>query len=121
MAFPFSYEQAEQACRDFCDLIGKPLEVRSDLCEPIAKIVIAPFDELNKWIFLQNLNETNCVDRALSLYQSPYYDVILLARFVDKEGYYYKDLRSYCEAHTIAFDINKYATATDPVIRWKLK
>ena len=118
MEFPFSRKQAERACKDFSTLIGKPLEVRADLCEPIINVVIAPFDELNKWIFLQNLNESDDLAEAMSFYQPSYFDVILLARFPDKEGYYYMDIRSYCRQQGIQFKVENYATVNDPLIRW---
>ena len=117
MRSPFSLKQATLACEDFKYLIGKPLRARADLCEPVIQVLEAPWDELNKWIFIQHLNETNDWDDAISFYSPPYYDVILLAAFKDKDGYFYKDLRSYCEEHRILFNLEKYARPNDPIIK----
>lgn len=115
MRLPFSRKQAEKVCKDFQHLLGKPLDARADLCEPVSQIVIAPLDDLNKWIFIEQLAETNDWEKALSFYKPPYYDVILVARFKDKKGYYYKDLRSYCAEHDLGLTMDKYASPTDPV------
>lgn len=117
MATPLSLIQAKKICQHYHHLRGRPLLARADLREPIVYIVISPHDELNKWIFLQNFSETQDNDRALEFYQPPYYDVLLLAKFRDKNAFYYQDLRSYCADTGIDFNINKFTTCIDPAMK----
>jgi hypothetical protein len=116
---PFSLKQAERICKEFQHLVGKPLHARADLREPILHVVTGPWDDLNKWIFLEHLNETADTDAAMSFYKPPYYDVMLVARLPNDAGYYYVTIRNYCTQNGIRFNIEDYATVNDPVIKWK--
>jgi hypothetical protein len=118
MQLPFSQKQAEKVCKEYKKLIGKPLPARADLSEPITHILIGPWDELNKWIFLEEFNKCKNVETAMEFYKLSVYDIILLARYKDRDEYYYKDLRSYCKEQDIHFEMEKYATLSDPIIKW---
>ncbi len=117
MEQPLSLVQARKICKHYQFLKGRILAARSDLSEPILHVVVAPYDELNKWIFLQNFSECGDSEQALEFYKPPYFDVILIARFKHQEGYYFQDLRTYCTGEEIHFDLESFTTLTDPVLK----
>jgi hypothetical protein len=112
---PFSRRQANLIVRDFEHLVGASIEGQPDFYHPIECIAIAPWDEINKWIFLQFYMDSRDAKEAITHYKNNFFDVILIARFKDKDWVTYRDLRSYCLHNGMTFNLSKYGTPLPPV------
>ena len=74
---PFSLEQAKSICDDFKHLVG---EEYNDTDAAIHYIAVAPYDEENKKIFLENYKAVGKInDDSLIGYYGPFYDVVIIA------------------------------------------
>jgi hypothetical protein len=61
----------------------------------VDKVVVAPYDDINKWIFLHHYRETKHAVHALSFYHVPFYDVILIVQQQKDSTLNYIDLKAY--------------------------
>jgi hypothetical protein len=97
-----SYTMSEAlAIRDiYQHLAGMPYVENGEPKGQITNVVISPFDEINKWVFLQHYMESWNADKALEYYKAPFYDVILIISvpelpiFYVQAAQYVRDLQS---------------------------
>ena len=61
-------------------------------------VAVSPYDDINKWIFLQFYKDYKCPKKALEYYGVPYFDVLLLAQSIGRAGeYLYQSVNSYLQ------------------------
>lgn len=93
---PFSLQQATALCARFRSLAGKRFFDGNDKGNIIECVSIAPFDEINKWMFVQFYAECRCPNKALAYYQYPFYDILVLAaKNPNSKQVHFKDIRQY--------------------------
>ena len=102
---PLTFDQAADLCIEYQHLKGKALLKDATGEHSIDCIAIAPFDDLNKYIFAQFYKEYGCPLQALTYYQYVEYDVLLIAHRYEQKMIY-KDLRTYLT------DLNKEKAVT---------
>ena len=59
-------------------LTNEPYLENGEAKGQIVSVAISPFDEINKWVFLQHFIESRNAEKALEYYHAPFYDVILI-------------------------------------------
>lgn len=85
-------------------LVGSTYAKDNEDIARIIEVAIAPFDDINKWLFLNNYTVTNDVVKALQFYQPPFYDVIAILKPFESDKLSYVDIRTYLQqAGSIAF------------------
>jgi hypothetical protein len=107
---PLTIDQATSICSDFQYLIGRKFS-NKDIFATIACVVVVPYDEVNKYIFL--LEYRNCQDavQALDMYDGASYDVVILGKIQsDKTQYVCKELDTYLSENNILFTIEDYVS-----------
>ncbi len=75
---PFTLQQATNITKDFKYLVGQPFKGDPDVT--IQNILISPFDEENKGVFVQNYRKFGSRPDELDGYVGHFYDVLVLAR-----------------------------------------
>jgi hypothetical protein len=102
---PFTLYEAEVVSQAFQYLAGSRIETDKEV--PIEEIIISPFDDINKWMFLYLYRDYKDARKALSHYNSPFYDVIVTAQPIpNSNSFRYKDIRTYLTENNIPFDLN---------------
>jgi len=104
----FTREQAEMICCHYQSFVGKPYRNDTRTGWDIECIAVAPFDNLNKWLFVYFYEEKDDVESALSFYGSEQYDVILISRVNGEITF--TDIRSYLAVNHIKSDPFYFAT-----------
>ena len=92
---PLSFEEANHICSNFQYLVGKRLNSGRTVSK-IDSVVVAPFDDVNKYIFMLEFRNRRDAPEALKMYDGNDYDVIVIG-VVHGESteYICKDLESY--------------------------
>ena len=104
---PLTLQEAKALCNDFQHLCGKPYS-QSSSWSPVISVVVAPYEDINKWIFSRYYAESRNAINALSFYKEPKYDVLVFSASVSNEKWLtYNDLRSYLAENNIPFDVNQ--------------
>jgi hypothetical protein len=98
----FTRDQAEMICYKYQYLTGKPYSTDKQNSWAIECVTVAPFDNLNKWLFIYTYEETDDPEGALFFYGSDQYDVILISRVNGEITF--TDIRSYMAANHIKTD-----------------
>lgn len=87
MTIPFTYEQAEEICEDFEDLVDTELVIKADT--PVKCVVdqvcIMPFDEADKAVFMEAYHASGNPLQALSTYGGDEFDVVIIAANIKNE------------------------------------
>lgn len=93
---PFTLLQAKNIADRYQYLVGQPYgeDGNSPL---ISCVAVAPFDELNKWIYINFYADERDPQKALKYYYYPYYDVLVIAPSSECPGYSYKNIRDYLQ------------------------
>lgn len=106
---PLTLLQAEKLSQDFQHLKGQVFSNEYALAATIESVAIAPYDDINKYIFVLAYREHNDPEEALKLYKGPLFDVLILGRLVsDRVQVVYRDLASYLLENNIPFDMQVY-------------
>jgi hypothetical protein len=74
----FTKPQARRLREAYSYLEGQELALNDRTGGRIETVAVAPYDEINKWIFMQYYQESRDCEKALDFYEAPYYDVILI-------------------------------------------
>jgi hypothetical protein len=101
----FSYAQACAVCKDYLHLQGEPL----DDVHQILMVAVAPYSRILQWHFVQELmrNEWNRKQTQLNN-PSGQYEVLLIAKSENEQGFLTHPLRNYVVAKNIPFDESRY-------------
>lgn len=78
-----SLREAKKLCAAYQHLVGKEVHGGAGR-SVIESVAVVPFDDINKWIFLEYFIEHKDVSKAMDFYKVPYYDVALIVR--DKQN-----------------------------------
>lgn len=76
-----NWTEARRLCDRYQYLTGR------ELGRPwgkVHKVVVSPWDEINKHIFFQQYKRTFCEVAALSFYQVPFFDVSIILKEEDR-------------------------------------
>jgi hypothetical protein len=106
-----TFEQATAITNHYQHLKGKELCVSGKGCGIIENIVVAPFDDINKFIFLRDLTEHGNPVSALEFYSKDSYDVLLVAK--DYNGHktlVTQDIRTYLSLTGFPLDLKRYTS-----------
>jgi hypothetical protein len=114
MRQPISYNQALKIVSDFNHLKGQPLGPGH--YETITQIIITPWDDFSKWMYLNELNENPESEKNLIYLKPGFYDVVLLT---NTKSFLPKDIRSFCLENNIPFSLENYATYSDPKVSFE--
>lgn len=90
-----TFAEAEHFCDLYSILKGEVLCGSGDQQYIIDTVAVAPFDRLNKWIFVYFFLETNDLQQSMDFYKYSDLDVVLMSRDMANNEIIYKDLRSY--------------------------
>lgn len=99
---PFNEAEARKLSREHQRLVGQvTLNDKGQQGEVVA-VTVAPFDTINKWIFLHFYQEHGDVRKAIEFYKPPFYDVVLIMKLSGSGKLYYTELHKHL--HTAAND-----------------
>jgi len=102
---PLTLQEAKALCNDFQYIVGKPYS-QSNSWSPVIGVVVAPFEDVNKWIFSRYYAEGRNAVNSLSFYQEHRYDVLVFSASVSNQKWLtYTDLRSFLVQNGIPFDV----------------
>ena len=87
--------EARDICSSHQYLIGRTLTTEPTDFSIIECVAIAPYDEVNQWIFAHYYMEGLHPQDAAEFLHYPFYDVIVLARYKSDNSILYTDLNSY--------------------------
>lgn len=105
-----TFEQATAISRDYQYLMGKELCVSGKGCGIIEDIVVAPCDDINKFIFIRDLTEHGNPVAALSFYTSNAFDVLVVAKdYNGLKTLVTQDISTYLLSLGLSLDMRKYA------------
>ncbi|MBA3828346.1 MAG: hypothetical protein H0X33_05375 [Taibaiella sp.] len=107
MNLAFTLTQARAICRDFQYLVNEHF-YRDYSNHIVACVVVSPFDDINKWMFINNYMSVGSAAKALSNYYVPYYDVVIIGNSKADEAPPYCDIRTYLANRDIKFDREYY-------------
>lgn len=79
----------------FKHLCGLPYYTEGIQRGIIEQVAISPYDDINKWLFLQNYIETRCAVDALRFYEVPFFNIVLIIAPDNNTPLFLKDLESY--------------------------
>jgi hypothetical protein len=106
---PLTLLQAERLSQDFQHLKGQVFSNDYALAATIEAVAVAPYDDINKYIFVLAYREHSKPEEALKLYKGPLFDVLVLGKLVsDRVQVVYRDLASYLLENNIPFDMQEY-------------
>jgi hypothetical protein len=92
---PMTLAEAEHLCDLYSILKGEVLCGCGEQQNLIDSVAVAPFDRLNKWIFVYFFLETDDIKQSIEFYKYSDFDVVLMSRDHANNEITYKDLRSY--------------------------
>ena len=105
---PFTFQQATAIVKDFNHLVGKPFN--DDDGVTVRNILISPFDEENKGIFVHNYQNFGSRPDALDGYVGHFYDVLVLAKSEDvaNNNVQFENIRQYARDHGQSYVFPEY-------------
>jgi hypothetical protein len=102
---PFTVDEAIDIAEDFEDLIDTDFSINKALIYLVENVMICPFKEDDKKLFVSNYHYSKDKDGALDFYKGKDYDVIVLAYDVDDESSFtYIDIRTFANQKGIKYD-----------------
>ena len=72
--------EAKALCNLYQNMVGLLFSEKSSEWGAVECVAVAPYDEINKHIFLEYYRQEGNAVRALRFYTVPYYDVVLIPR-----------------------------------------
>ena len=104
-----SRSQAENLAQQYQYLVGEQFSTTTEDKHVIDCVAVAPFDDVNRYIFMLQYREGASMKDALGQYEGELFDVVVLTRFVsEKTEVIFRDLRSFLVERNIAYDIEKH-------------
>jgi len=101
----FSYAQACAVCKDYLHLQGEPLDDHHQ----ILMVAVAPYSRILQWQFVQELIRNDWTRKNMHQNNpSGQYDVLLIAKSGNEQGFLAHPLRNYVAAKNISFDESRY-------------
>lgn len=105
-----SRSEAEKLSEQYQYLVGEQFSTNNDDKYVIDCVTIAPFDDINRYIFMLQYREGFSLADAISQYEGCLFDVVVLTRFVsEKTEIILRDLRSFLIERNIVYDREKQA------------
>ncbi len=102
---PLALDTAKEICAGFQHLIGQRFYPDSDEFITIENVLVSPFGETNKHIFLTQYRTSGNAAEALGLYEGNEYDILVIARIrSDSVSILHKDLGEYLSSNNIYVD-----------------
>lgn len=98
IAHAFNRETANAVHKNYRHLAGTAYRPNATLQGTIEAVAVSPYDEINKWMFLQNYKETGCPLAAIKDYFVPFFDVVLMIKPILESPLLMIDIRSYLTA-----------------------
>src|SRR5690606_8063047 len=106
---PFTFKQAQAVCADHQYLVGGQINKGWRVVRTIEAVVISPFDNANKHLFIEGYKENRNGEKSLQFYDGGIYDVLVLSRSViSKSSLDATDLEKYLSEQRIPLEYNKY-------------
>jgi hypothetical protein len=81
----YTLSDARNACNRYMHLNGREYIRDGRTIGTIITVTVAPYDEVNKWIFLSLYRQHRNIAIALEQYTPPFYDVVLLIELADSQ------------------------------------
>ncbi len=91
----FTRRTAEAICRKYCHLDKQPYIIKGVTEGMIECVAVSPFDDVNKWHFLNEYKSCNHLVKALEFYKPSFFDVILILQIDGEEELRFEDIRTY--------------------------
>ncbi|MBS1584628.1 MAG: hypothetical protein JSS82_03705 [Bacteroidetes bacterium] len=109
---PLTREQAERICKDHQYLAGREFKNEHSVAATIEAVTVAPYDDINKYIFLLAYCESNDLKAALDSYVGHVFDVLIVGKCSSETAeLVHKELIPYLAENNIPFDLAKYVSA----------
>lgn len=106
---PLTREQAERICKDYQYLAGRAFENEHSVAATIGAVTIAPYDDINKYIFLLAYCESGDLKTSLDSYVGHVFDVLIVGKCTSETAeLVHRELIPYLKEHNIGFDLEKY-------------
>jgi hypothetical protein len=107
MSVPFTYEQAQEICEDFEDLIDTELVLRTP--DPVKCVIdhvcIVPFSEADKRSFMEHYTASGDPQHALLQCSGDAFDVVIIARDVrDEDEIIIQSIEEYIAANGVRYN-----------------
>jgi len=105
---PLTIDQAIHICSNFQYLVGRKFS-NNDVIANIDCVIVVPYDEISKYIFL--LEYRNCGDavQALDMYDGQSFDVVILGKIQsDKTQFVCMELESYLAENLISNNMDSH-------------
>lgn len=106
----YTKDEANDICEHYTYLIGTSYIEELKTKGIIECVTIAPYDDLNKWIFFQSYLENRDPVKAIKYYQVPFFDVILIV-LPDNGPRFFKSIRNYQVYRGEAAPVNQHTIA----------
>lgn len=104
---PLTLSQAKILWAEFQTLRGMPF--REGAATPISHVVIAPYDEINQFIFVSFLDKEN-FEETLKSYGGCLYSILVMAKSTaENEIWLFRDLLDYLEEQKTPLDPKIFA------------
>ncbi|MBS1779260.1 MAG: hypothetical protein JST70_08035 [Bacteroidetes bacterium] len=101
---PFTYEQAEEICEDFEDLVDTELVIEG-VQHYIDHVIMVPYPTADKALFIQSYREAGNILPALDSYSGDQYDVIIIAsKMQDSNDITTIDIRKYIGDNGVGYN-----------------
>lgn len=91
----FTKTEAESICRAYQHLDKQPYIIDGITNGLIECVAVSPFDDINKWYFLQEYKSCRHPVKALQFYKPTFFDVILILQIDGDEDLSFEDIRKY--------------------------
>lgn len=106
---PLTKEQAERISKDYQYLVGKEFINEHSVAATIEAVTVAPYDDINKYIFLLAYCECNNLAAALDNYMGHVFDVLIVGKCsAETTELVHGELAPYLKENNIGFDLEKY-------------
>jgi hypothetical protein len=106
---PLTKEQAERISKDYQYLIGKEFINEHSVAATIEAVTVAPYDDINKYIFLLAYCECRDLRAALNNYEGHVFDVLLVGKCSSETAeLVHRELIPYLKENNIGFDLENY-------------
>lgn len=101
---PFSLEEASEICEDFEDLIDTEFKISASPLLLVEDVVIAPFSEADKRIFINSYSDSRNAENALNQYTGSNYDVLLITSSEEpRSTFSFVDIRTFANLRGIKY------------------
>jgi hypothetical protein len=109
---PLNRKEAEELCESYRWLVGRRFNTDPEDTTTVECVAVAPYDDINKYIFIAQYKDCQDVAKALNLYEGEVFDVVVIAQVISERiKVLVTDLRTYLEEQKIADTTQSTETA----------